>query len=160
DARNHPVPPGQEGVSTATVLAINRYSGLSLAWAGNSPVWGITSEGEVTELTAPSCPPPLCNVSQRHGQVWPHSRTVALDHFARLILATGGLTGHLPPQDPRDPLAPATAWLDDLAGIHQDGGYALAQLLWLAETGPDQDNTTVVVIDLLPHHRQEREISR
>ncbi|HEX4811568.1 MAG TPA: hypothetical protein VFV66_02305 [Nonomuraea sp.] len=97
---------------------------------------------------------------QRHGQVWPHSRTVDLHHFARLVLATGGLTAHLPQQDPRDPLAPATAWLDDLAGIHQDGGYAFAQLLWLAENGPDQDNTTVVVIDLLPRHRQEQEVSR
>ncbi|WP_245775493.1 hypothetical protein [Nonomuraea wenchangensis] len=40
-----------------------------------------------------------------------------------------------------------------LAGTHEDGGYALAQLLWLAERSADPGNATVAVIDLLDHHR-------
>ncbi|MDP4510306.1 protein phosphatase 2C domain-containing protein [Nonomuraea turcica] len=155
DDRNHPVPPGQEGVSTATVVAINRFSGISLAWAGNSPVWGITPTGEVVGLTVPSCHPTTtpCNVSQRHSGLWPHSRTVDIGHFVRLIVATDGLTGHLS-RDRPDHMAAMTDRLADLAGIHQEGGYALAQLLWLAESCRGRDNITVAVIDLLDHHRE------
>jgi hypothetical protein len=86
--------------------------------------------------------------------VWPHSRIVDIKRFVRLIVATQGLITHLTPRDLRDDVAAVTVQLDTLAGHYHDGGYALAQLLRLADSGPDRDNTTVAVIDLLDHHRE------
>ncbi|MGP3920574.1 PP2C family serine/threonine-protein phosphatase [Nonomuraea sp. 10N515B] len=156
DERNLPVPPGQEGASTATVVAINRYSGISLAWAGDTAVWGVTPSSDVEMLTVPSCPPwaTPCNVSQSHGGLWPHSRTVAIERFVRLIVATSGLTAHLLPRDDDERLIALTDRLSKLAGIYQEGGYALAQLLWRAESSRDRGNATVAVIDLLDHYRE------
>lgn len=105
-------------------------------------------------LTAPSCPPwtTPCNVFQQHAGLWPHSRTIAIERFVRLIVATSGLTAHLLPRDGDEHQIALTDQLGTLAGIHQEGGYALAELLRRAESGRDHDNVTV--IDLLDHYRQ------
>ncbi|MER7363493.1 hypothetical protein [Nonomuraea wenchangensis] len=153
EQRNMLAPAGREGVSTATVVAINRHRGVSLAWAGDTAVWGITPRGEVVALTEPCCPPRStpCHVARQHAGLLPHSRTVGIEQFRRLVVATSGMAVHLRPQPGDD--TPAADRIGTLAGTHEDGGYALAQLLWLAERSADPGNATVAVIDLLDHHR-------
>ncbi|PZG19917.1 protein phosphatase 2C domain-containing protein [Nonomuraea aridisoli] len=156
DDRNHSVVPGREGASSATVVAINRYSGISLAWAGNVPVWGLTPDGQVETLTVPFCHPSTtpCSVSSRHQDAWPHFSIVALNQFTRLVVATQGLTTHLTSPDRRDDPTATNTHLHALAAHYHDGGYALNQLLLLADSGTDRDNTTIAVIDLLDHYRE------
>ncbi|NUT10383.1 MAG: SpoIIE family protein phosphatase [Nonomuraea sp.] len=84
--------------TTATILAITPDH-LTLAWAGDSPAWAITRDGQVRGLTDPSCHPCLtpCNVTEPHeGATYsPHWASLDRGEVARLILASDGLTAHL-----------------------------------------------------------------
>ncbi|NRQ34471.1 hypothetical protein HII36_21815 [Nonomuraea sp. NN258] len=99
--RNHNAPSLQEGFTTATILTVT-IGGINLAWAGDSPAWGVKADGEVVGLTVPSCHPCMtpCNVAEKHEEnlsgPWPHRRTADFGSFTRIIVASDGLTAHLP----------------------------------------------------------------
>ncbi|MFI6497100.1 protein phosphatase 2C domain-containing protein [Nonomuraea typhae] len=152
--RNVDAPPGQEGITTAVVAAITP-GGLDMAWVGDSPAWAVRLDGTVAPLTVPSCHPcgTPCNVEEEHGGGrWPHRIPFThTDDYARVILASDGLTAHLPLAGRADHM---NAMLDDLARIaapDRAGECVLAELLDLAKRGRGRDNTTVAVIDLVAH---------
>ncbi|WP_214317122.1 protein phosphatase 2C domain-containing protein [Nonomuraea sediminis] len=152
--RNEGAPPGQEGITTAVVASIT-CGGLDLAWVGDSPAWAVQLDGKVVPLTTPSCHPCMtpCNVEESHEADggWPHHLYTYTDDYARIILASDGLTAHLPLAGRLDHM---NAMLDDLtqlAAPDLDGEYVAAELLGLAKRGRGHDNTTVAVIDLVPH---------
>ncbi len=155
--RNAPAPSGQEGITTATVASISRL-GIKLAWCGDSPAWAVQHDGEVVGLTNPSCHPCMtpCNVDESHGHPrkveWPHRLTIEAaeaDQYARLIVATDGITAHLGRTERHDHVAAMVGTLTSRAAPDLDGEYVLAQLLDLAKRGRGGDNTTIAVIDLL-----------
>ncbi|NRQ31230.1 SpoIIE family protein phosphatase [Nonomuraea sp. NN258] len=149
--RNEEAPPGQEGITTAVVAAITP-GGLDLAWVGDSPAWAVMRNGTVVPLTTPSCHPcgTPCNVEERHeGTTWPHRRPFTLtDDYARIVLASDGLTAHLPLSGRADHVNAMVDDLARLAALDLDGEYVAASLLNLARSGRGRDNTTVAVIDL------------
>ncbi|GAA4946634.1 serine/threonine protein phosphatase PrpC [Nonomuraea thailandensis] len=151
--RNEDAPPGQEGITTAVVAAITPGL-LDMAWAGDSPAWAVLQDGKVIPLTVPSCHPcgTPCNVEEKHeGEgTWPHRLLIYTDDYARIILASDGLTAHLPLAGRADHM---NAMLDDLARMAApdlSGEYVAASLLDMARQGRGRDNTTVAVIDLIP----------
>ncbi|MEV4472890.1 protein phosphatase 2C domain-containing protein [Nonomuraea sp. NPDC049504] len=150
--RNEDAPPGQEGITTAVVAAIT-YGGLDLAWVGDSPAWAVHLDGKVVPLTTPSCHPcrTPCNVEEKHegGSSWPHRLVTSTDDYARIILASDGLTAHLPLLGRLDHVNAMLPELSRLATPDLDGEYVAAALLDLASRGRGGDNTTVAVIDLL-----------
>lgn len=154
--RNHYAPELQQGVTTATILAINS-NGVQLAWAGDSPAWGVTAAGEVVGLTVPSCHPCMtpCNVEEDHAgpQPWPHTRTADFDSFRRVIVASDGITAHLPPRERNgDHVAGMLATLAEVADLRWDGEHVVTRLLEIARLGRGkQDNTTIAVVDLIPN---------
>ncbi|MEV1170123.1 protein phosphatase 2C domain-containing protein [Nonomuraea sp. NPDC049784] len=151
--RNEEAPPSQEGITTAVVAAITS-GGLDLAWVGDSPAWAVRLDGKVVPLTTPSCHPCMtpCNVEEKHegANCWPHRLPFTYtDDYARIILASDGLTAHLPLTGRLDHM---NAMLDDLARLAAPdlyGEYVATSLLDLAKRGRGRDNTTVAVIDLL-----------
>ncbi|MBT2234985.1 protein phosphatase 2C domain-containing protein [Nonomuraea sp. NEAU-A123] len=152
--RNEDAPPGQEGITTAVVAAITP-GGLDMAWVGDSPAWAVRLDSTVVPLTVPSCHPRWtpCNVEEKHeaGGTWPHRMLTNTDDYARIILASDGLTAHLPLTGRADHM---NAMLDDLtrmAAPDLAGEYVAAQLLDMARQGRGRDHTTVAVIDLITH---------
>ncbi|MEV0821870.1 protein phosphatase 2C domain-containing protein [Nonomuraea rubra] len=152
--RNEDAPPGQEGITTAVVAAITPGF-LDMAWVGDSPAWAVRLDGKVVPLTVPSCHPcgTPCNVEEKHEAEgrWPHRLLTDTGDYARLIIATDGLTAHLPLAGRADHM---NAMLDDLARLAApdlSGEYVAASLLDMARQSRDPDNTTVAVIDLLTH---------
>ncbi|MFG3438410.1 protein phosphatase 2C domain-containing protein [Nonomuraea sp. NPDC047897] len=156
--RNEEAPPGQEGITTAVVAAITS-GGLDLGWVGDSPAWAVKQDGEVVPLTTPSCHPcsTPCNVEEKHKGAaggWPHRLYTSTDDYARIILASDGVSAHLSLLGRFDHM---NAMLDDLARVaipDLHGEYVATQLLDLAKRGRGRDNTTVAVIDLL-HGRDD-----
>jgi serine/threonine protein phosphatase PrpC len=115
-------------------------------------------DGKVVPLTVPSCHPcgTPCNVEEKHEAEdrWPHRLLTHTGDYTRLIIATDGLTAHLPLAGRADHM---NAMLDDLARLAAadlSGEYVAASLLDLARRGRGGDNTTVAVIDLLEHESE------
>ncbi|MEU7891776.1 protein phosphatase 2C domain-containing protein [Nonomuraea sp. NPDC049152] len=156
--RNEEAPPGQEGITTAVAAAITS-GGLDLAWVGDSPAWAVRLDGTVVPLTSPSCHPCMtpCNVEEKHdgsNGTWPHRLYTHTDDYARIILASDGLTAHLPLVGRLDHMNAMLDTLAKMAAPDLYGGYVAASLLDMASRGRGRDNTTVAVIDLL-HDRDD-----
>ncbi|MEU7855130.1 hypothetical protein [Nonomuraea sp. NPDC049141] len=156
--RNHYAPELQEGITTATILTI-ATTGLRLVWVGDSPGWGVTAAGEVVGLTVPSCHPcqTPCNVAEPHREAhngpWPHIRAADFDSFTRVIVASDGVTAHLPLWERvGDHVAAMLPTLAQVAEPRLDGEHVLARLMEIAAQGRGrQDNTTIAVVDLIPN---------
>lgn len=148
DMRNAVAPFGQEGITTALVAAVTS-GGLDLAWCGDSPAWAVSRDGAIVPLTDPSCHPLTpCSAEFWHGAE-PHHRFVETDDWVRIILATDGVTSHLPASERQ---AHAAAMIDDLSRIAApdlDGGVVVTELRDNAKHHGGRDNITVAVIDLL-----------
>ncbi|MEV0236823.1 protein phosphatase 2C domain-containing protein [Nonomuraea sp. NPDC050786] len=162
NGRNHYAPKLQRGVTTATMLAIASGE-LRLAWAGDSPAWAVRRDGEVVGLTVPSCHPCMtpCNVAEEHDESpyaesdgpWPHQHTAEADDFVRVIVASDGVTAHLPWMErDGDHVAGMLPTLAEVADPQWDGECVLRRLLEIARLGRGtQDNTTIAVVDLIPN---------
>ncbi|GLX06677.1 protein phosphatase 2C domain-containing protein [Microbispora sp. NBRC 16548] len=146
--RNHDAPFGQEGITTAVIAAIT-HGGIELAWCGDSPAWAVCHDGAIVPLTDQSCHPLTpCSVEFWHD-TGPHRRFTHTDDWLRIIIATDGVTSHLPASEG---LAHAAAMIDDLSRIAApdlDGGVVMTELRDNAKRHGGRDNITVAVIDLL-----------